>query len=508
MRKARMITLAAAAVLMTAPAFAQKSADTLRIAVEDPFSVLDPFYAPHAEGGTFTRELYSHLIKFDEHAGKFVPELAKSWARVAPTVFEFELRDDVVFHSGNKFSAADVKYMLDYLRDPKTNIRFKNRYDWVQSVEALGPTKVRITSHQAAATDMSALAYHIAIFDSAVHAKLDDPADYGRVSASGTGPYRLESMDRTKGVVMHRFDRFFGSPHRRAPIKRIHGLWIADRQTQIAQLLTGGVDVLRDVSVDNARNIKDHPGLEVTPTNSQQLMYLTLDAAGRSDNKVMTDVRVRRAFIKAINRDAIIDTVVAGGKIAERPLSICFKTTTACKPTRGPEAYDPAGAKKLLAEAGYPNGLDLRVYALGPVKEIAEAIGGDLRKAGIRATIEPLVRTVHVKKRGAGEYTAFFGAYPTAAEPDVDNLLDVFFGDNRDYAHDPLIQAAMKQGAGEIDLDKRTALYTPALDRINEQAYAMGFSELPLLFAHTKDVRVEKNLLSAGEIRIGDYFWK
>lgn len=509
MRKARMITLAAgAALVMSAPALAQKANDTLRLAIEDPFSVLDSYYVPHAEAGPFTRVMYNYLVRFDEHHGKFVPELAKSWKRTSPTVLEFELRDDVVFHSGNKFSADDVKHIIDYVRDPKTNIRFKNRYDWVAKVEVLGPHKVRITGKKPLATDLSALSYHIPMYDSALHAKLDDKADYGRVSASGTGVYRLVSMDRTKGVVMERFDRFFKSPYHRAPIKRIHGLWIPDQQTQMAQLLTGGVDVLRDVSVDNAKNIKANPRLEITPTNSKQIMYLTLDAAGRSENKVMTDTRVRKAIIHAIDREAIIKTMVPGGAIAERPPSICFKTTTACRPTTKPLSYDPAAAKNLLAEAGYPNGFDLRFYVLGPVKDIGEAIAGDLRKVGIRASVESLVRSVHVKKRGAGEYTAFFGTYPSASDPDTNNLLNVFFGDNRDYAKDPLIHSAMEKGEAEFDLDRRAAIYTPALNRINEMAYALGFSELPLLFAHTKDVRVDKNLLSAGEIRIGDYFWK
>ncbi len=507
MRKGLFGIALAAFAAAAAPASAQKSADTLRIAIEDPFSALDSYFVPHAEGSYFTRTMYGFLIRFDEHTGKVVPELAKSWRRISPTVLEFDLRDDVTFHSGNKFTSKDVKYLLEFLSDPKTNIRFKNRYDWVAKVETPSPTKVRITSREPSATDMSALAYHIGMVDSAIHEKLEDKADYGRVSASSTGPYKLVSIDRNKGVLVERFDKYMGSPYHRAPTKRIQGLFIPDRQTQIAQLLTGGVDVLRDISVDSAKEIAANPNLKITPTNSKQLTYITFDAAGRSEDKVMTDLRVRQAFIKAIDREKIVHTIVTGGSIAEMPDSICFKTTTACKPTHGPLTYDPEGAKKLLAEAGYPNGIDIHFYVLAPVKEIGEAIAGDLRKVGIRASVDSLIRAVHVKKRGNGEYTVFYGTYPTAAEPDVDNLLDVFFGDNRDYANDPMIHEAMEKGGQEFDLAKRTAIYTPALDRINEQAYAMGFSELPILFAHSKDVRVETNLLSAGEIRLEDYFW-
>lgn len=503
-----MLALTAAMALFSAPALAQKDKDTLRVAINDPFSTLDSYHFPQDEVGYFTRSMYGTLIAFDEHNQKFVPMLAKAWRRVNPTTLEFDLRDDVEYHSGNKFTSEDVRYTLEYLGDPKVRIRFKSRYTWVKEVKILGPYKLQIIGKKPQSTDLSAVAYRFRMYDSKVHKSLEDKASYGRVSASSTGPYRMVFLDRKKGMMMERFDKFHGSPYKRSPIKRIHAIWMPDRQTQLAQLFTGGVDSLRNVTADTAKSLKGRPGIVVTPSESKQIMYLTMDAAGRSANKALTDIRVRQAIVKAINRKELVHTFVAGGEAAELPNSICFRTTTACAPTTEPLAYDPAGAKRLLAEAGYPNGFDLRLDVFAPIKEIAEAVSGHLIKVGIRTKINAMPLSVYVKKRGAGEFTAFVGAYPTSAQPDVDNLLNFFFGANRDYYKDPVILEAMRSGATEFDLKRRTAGYVPALDAVNKNSYIFPISELPIVYAHSDKVEIKKNLLSAGERRIGDYFWK
>ncbi|MBT6292699.1 MAG: hypothetical protein HOI98_20460, partial [Rhodospirillaceae bacterium] len=154
------------------------------------------------------------------------------------------------------------------------------------------------------------------------------------------------------------------------------------------------------------------------------------------------------------------------------------------------------------------NGLSIKLNAYAPIKNIAVAVAGDLRKVGIKASIEPLPLMVYVKKRGAGKFTAFLGKYPTAAQPDTENLLNFFFGANRDYYKDPLINGAAKKGSTEFDVKKRAAFYTPALDQVNKMSFIYPLTEVPVVFAHTKEVEIKPNLQSSGEIRVGDFFWK
>jgi len=280
-----------------------------------------------------------------------------------------------------------------------------------------------------------------------------------------------------------------------------------DRATQRAQLITGGIEILRNVEVDDAKALAEVPSLAITPTPSGEILYVTLDAAGRSANKAMADVRVRKAFFMAINREEIVKHFVPGGAEAEIPDAICFKETIACKPTNKPWGYDPAQAKKLLVDAGYAEGLDLELTCAEPSRQMAEALAGELRKVGFRATVRPLDAGLRHKMRGDGQLTAFFAFYPTSADPDTANVLSFFFGDDRDYTNDPAIAKAWAAGEKEFDVAKRSAIYTPVLDRINEQAYVFPLSEMPIVYAHSKNVTLLPNQLSQGEIRVGDFAW-
>jgi peptide/nickel transport system substrate-binding protein len=229
---------------------------------------------------------------------------------------------------------------------------------------------------------------------------------------------------------------------------------------------------------------------------------------GRSQNKAMTDARVRKAFIMAIDRDALVKNLVPGGEKAVINTALCFPTTFGCAPTTSVYPYNPAEAKRLLAEAGYPNGFDLTLDAHQPVKNLAEAIAGEVRKVGIRASVEPLSIAAYVRKRGDGEFTAFTGFYPAGTHPDMSVVLDFFFGQNRDYWNDALINANYLAGEAEFDDAKRTALYAPVLDRINTEAYILPVSELPIVWAHNKDVVVKQNPLTGSLPVLGDYGWK
>jgi peptide/nickel transport system substrate-binding protein len=246
----------------------------------------------------------------------------------------------------------------------------------------------------------------------------------------------------------------------------------------------------------------------VTPFSSRLLAYITIDAAGRSDNKIFTDKRLRIAFIKAIDREKLIKAFVPGADIAERPKAICFPDNIGCASTTEPYSYDPEGAKKLLAEAGKPDGFDMELSAFQPYKTLAEGIAGDLRKVGIRATVVSLPIAVYTKLRGEGKLTTLVAEYPTFSQPNLINIMDVFFGGDRDYSNDPLIAKAYKEGPAQLDLAKRTEIYKAALDQMNREAYILPISEEPNLFLHSKDVEIKPGLTSKTETRPGDYFWK
>jgi peptide/nickel transport system substrate-binding protein len=496
------------AALLAAPALAQKSKDTMRIAANDQYSVLSPYDLPLDEAAPFYNQIYLHAMIFDEKNAKFVPELAKSWKHVNPTTIEFDLRDDIVLHTGKKFTADDFLAMMNYTIDPKVKIRSKNRYTWVKATEKLGPHKFRVILAEPYALDLFAFTYRFVAIDSDVMNKLDNKGDYGRVSAASAGPYKLTSYDRNQGFKLERFEQN-KIAHRRAPIKYVHIVPVTDDQTQIAQLLTGGVDVLRNVSEENAKELAKQPNIEVTPTASSQYAYIMLDAIARSGRKEFTDLRVRKAVNMAIDRDLIAKKIIpAGDKVGEVMDALCYPFTAACSYTKKPYAYNVAEAKKLMAEAGHANGFDLNIPVHQPYKDVAEAISGMLRQINIRATIQPMNITQYVKNREDGQLTAFVGARPTANFPDTIEVMEGFHQGSRDYWKDDLILKALDDAKKIADPVQRGKVLQPALDRNNEQAYVIPIASLPWVFAHSKEIRIGENPFKARTVDVSDIFWK
>lgn len=160
-----------------------------------------------------------------------------------------------------------------------------------------------------------------------------------------------------------------------------------------------------------------------------------------------------------------------------------------------------------MAEAGLSNGVDMTLYVHEPLAFIGTAIAGEIRKVGFRANVEPMPFGLYVKKRGDGDLTAFVGAYPTGVGPDTSSMLSLFFGQDRDYWQDQSIADAWTKGESEMDQAKRTALYTPSLNKINEKAYILPISEMPMVWAHSKDVKILTNPISTSDPKLGDYAW-
>jgi peptide/nickel transport system substrate-binding protein len=492
------------------PAAANKADDTLRVAVHDWWSTLDPYQFPLDEANVFYTVVYETLLGYDERAQKIVPRLAKAWRQIDNKTIEFDLRDDVTFHNGDKFDADDVVGTINYLIDPKVTLRFKSIYDWIDKAEKIGPYQVRITAKNPQATELLSFAYRFYILDAKVLNKLADKADYGRGGgAVATGPYKMVSIDQQKMVLVRNDDYYDkNGPFGHADIKNVVVRPIPDSQTQIAEFLTGNIDLIRNPSADTARQLAQAPNTVVSPMHNGLLSYITLDTMGRSDNKIMTDQRVRKAFMEAIDRKELAKTVIPGGEIAELLNGICIPSNIGCVSTTKPPDYNPEDAKKLLAEAGYPNGFDMEFDVHEPLAQIGEAVAGQLRKVGIRASVRPLPLTLYVRLRGDGKLTAFLGFYPTSAQPDMDNLLDFFFDGNRDYwGADPVIKKAQADGILEFDPKKREAIYQTAIDHINQQNDILPMADLPMVFVHSNDIKVSENKLSPIVTVVIDFSW-
>ena len=509
MRLTTLGLIAAAGALLANTAFAQKSKDTVRYAVSNPFAVLSNFHLPLDEAAVVYKKVYEPLIGFDEYNQKWVPRLASAWRTVSPGVYEFDLRQDIKFHNGNTFNADDVIRTLKYIADPAVKLTFKQRYSWIKDVEKLSQYKIRIIADEPRTDHFELLAFRINIWDAETMDKLDNIEDYGRLSPYGTGIFKAVSMDRNAGVIVERYEGFNTNRAETTGSKRVHAIPMPDRQTQVAQLLTGGVDILRGVGPDTAKELDRNPNIDITNLASPSTFYFALDSAGVSGNKALTDKRVRRAIFMAVDRDTLIKHLVPGSEVAEKLDALCYKSTRDCKFNVKAPAYDPAGAKKLLAEAGYPNGFEFEYNVFSPYIHLGEAIAGDLRKIGIIAKIQSVDTSLYRRKQGQGQLQGISVLSPSATHPSASNILNIFFdGPAFQYYNDTIISDAIEAAGREFDDAKRADLYAKVFDRANSESYIFPVTSIPTVYAHTKDIKIVPDPYATGDVWSTSYTWK
>ena len=443
MTKDRMLKLALTALttgLIATPAMAQKSKDTLRIGFYDPISIVDATYDPKPETGFLSRAVYDNLLAYDRKNNKYRPSLAKSWKRIDAKTLEFKLRDDVKFHDGSEFDADDVVYTINWMANPKVRFRIKSRYLWIKNAVKIDKYTVRIHSKRPAAVALARFAISTPIYPSDVHGALKVKSTFGK-KGIGTGPYMVESVDPNKGVFLKANPNFNhgGAWRPKARIGRIHVLPMPDTQTQTAQLMTGGLDVMYRVPKDQLDALRSNPALSVTTQKGQLFYYIAMDSVGKSGHPALKDKRVRKAIMMAINRDSIKNTLIPGGNNTKQMDAMCQSWQRGCGFTSKPPAYDPAGAKKLLAEAGFPNGFDVNITSTLP-RIIPVAVSGYLRKVGIKATVSKLTFGAYRKKQRQGKIQILVNQWASGGIPDVQSTATFFHGKSpRNYYGDKVI---------------------------------------------------------------------
>ncbi len=497
MSKSRAIAIAAAVLVAAAPALAQKAKNTLRVGFYDPIPGVDLVYDPKGETAFTARAVFDTLISYDERTKTFEPLLAKSWKTVNPTTYEFVLRDDVKFHDGSPLDADDVVYTLNFLADPKVKFRIKSRFLWIAKAEKAGSHTVRVTTKGPRAVALARFAVSIPIFPSDVHGALKNKAAFGKKPV-GTGPYKVVAYDPNTGVRMVRNpDYRHGSPSRPAgTIENIHVLPIPDVQNQVAQLITGGLDMIHNVPKDQADNLAQNPELAVTVSNGILYRYIAFDAIGRTGSDDLKDARVRRALIHAIDRDSIRRNIFAGGDAVQKMDSICKPIQIGCVFDVKPPAYDPEKAKALLAEAGKSD-LRLEITTLPEARKVAEAIVGYLRAVGVKASIKSVTFGAYRKLQRTGKIRTLVHQFSSGGVPDTDALVSFYFGSKaRNYYGDEQIAGWMKEAGASFDIAAREALYRKIFNRINQQAYIVPIAGLPSVFVHASGLEIDKGIIN------------
>jgi len=482
----------ALSVAMAHPALAQKSKDTLRAVAGQPIGLIDRYYAGSPAITVMTRALFDSIVHYDPIERKFEPLLAKSWTQLGPDTIEFKLREDVKFHDGEPFDADDVVALFNFLIDPKST--FANRestYGWIKEAQKLDKYTVRIVATGPLAPMMARL--NFPIYPEHLHSK--DPKNFGQTPV-GTGFYKATNLDRNTGLTMVRNDGYnMATPTRPMPkINKVEFAQPMDIQTQVARMMRGEQDIMTSVEADQANDLGANPNFKVTVEDTIGFSLLILDVTARSGLAPLKDVRVRRAIAHAIDRRGIQNALLP--KAAENiplPGGMCHKWVTGCDWSTPLPEYNLEKAKQLLAEAGYPNGFELRITTWGPNKQLGELVGGQLHKIGIKTSSEHLIYTVYQQKQRSGEINIAASWWDNGSTSDVESTSAWWYSADReanDYVRDPELHAMHEKGRTIMDPAERQAHYKALFNKVNEQVLQLPMISAPATTVHQKDLIV------------------
>ena len=486
MRMSAVFGVALLALGLAGPAEAQKSADTLRIAWRDGIPDLDFYYNTLRVGLIVQHHVWDTLVDRDPDTFQLKPLLATSWRNVDDTTIEFTLRDGVTFQNGDKFTADDVVYTVQSILDPKSGITVPSNYSWLAGAEKIDDTHVRLKLKRVFPAALEYLAMVLPIYPQAYRERVGHEG-FSKMPI-GTGPYKFTKADGASEMDLVRNDAYFAGPKGKPAIGRIIINVVADASTELTSLLSDRADWIWQFSPDQFDNIGRMPNLQAVRADSMRVGYLGMDAAGRSgaDNP-FTKLKVRQAVFYAIDRQSIARNLVQGGaRVLDAP---CYPTQFGCDQNAAVKYnYDPAKAKQLLAEAGYPDGFDTEIVSY-ILPQWTDAIQNYLRAVGIRAHVAQLQVAAMLQRSFAGKDPIDLGNWGSNSINDVSAFLPYFFGGGAaDYTRDPEVERLVEEGGSTIDPDKRRAAYSAAIHRLTEQAFWLPLNNYVTTYAFSKQL--------------------
>lgn len=412
---------------------------------------LDPSEATQAVASAyFAYALHDALIK-SLPGNPMSPALAESWTESPDgSIYDFTLREGVTFHNGDPFTSEDVKFSFQRYK----GVSAKQLHAKVKAVEIIDAHRVRFVLHTPwpdFLTIYSPLASGVGWIVPKQY--LGQVGDEGfKQRPIGLGPYRFVRADPGVGLVLEAYEQYW----RKTPaIRRLIIKGVPEATTRLAMLQTGELD-MAGLPSDEAAAIKDHPTLRLFHARTGITAWL--EFIEQWDPKSpWHDRRVRLAANLAIDKQAISE---AAGLGFDRPTGSILPRALEFALPLEPFPYDPAQAKRLLAEAGYPQGFhagDLTPFP--PVLRVAEAVGNYLAAVGIRTQLRTLERaaffTAWREKRLKGLVLADSAILGNAA-----NRIEIYVLGTGLYAYgsSPDLEALFQQQAAERDRATREAL--------------------------------------------------
>ena len=471
-RWAMMAAALALAVLAAAPAPAGAQAkDTLTVALVSHAPTLDPHMHFERVGVLVNINMFDSLLHRNTKL-EFEPGLATSWKAVSDTTWEFKIRKGVRFHNGEIMTPEDVKYSFERVLDQTKKSPQYGNIRAIKEVKVVDAETVHIITDKPFPLLLERLVYFGIVPKKHVLAVGDQA--FGSTAPVGTGPWKFVEWKRDQLIRLEAFDQYWrGKP----PFKQLVFRAIPEYATQYAEVKTGGVDIIREVSADIMPELKAHPATYVSSTPILRVHYVELDMRSAPFDKKAA----RQAANYAIDKQTIMQKLMAGlaTQVATMVQPLAFGFDREIKPY----PYDPKKAKELLAQAGFPNGVDITLHSSSAAnRPIFEAIGQMLTEVGIRTTVRMWDPGPAWNKFFQTEGKATNGCYGTWGNYsvfDADAVLHPLFHTEQGgwigkwYTRVEGLDKLIDEGRSTVDQAKRKRTYSQIQQMIREEAPAI-----------------------------------
>jgi peptide/nickel transport system substrate-binding protein len=509
--------------VVTATPLPAKVQDTFIFGAQGEPVCLDPAIITDGISSRVTRQVFEGLVKFDKDTFNVVPQLAEKWEVSADgMVWTFMLRKGAKFHDGTTFDADAVLKNFDYWRNTKNPLHaaqekagqtfeyFKNQF-WgfddasiFAKIEKVDASTVRFTLKQPQGPFLNNLAMFMFVFWSPT--SLEKAGTNSCKQPVGTGAYKFVEWKANEQVTLEAFADYWDKPNV-AKMKRVVIRNIPNNSARLLALATGEVHAMEGLEPRDVDAVKNDKRLKLLLRPANTTGYVAFNYKV----KEFQDLKVRQAFAMAINKKPIIDKLYGGtGQVAWQfqPPAMWGYNKDLKDVT-----FDTAAAKKLLADAGFPNGISKvnfdgkevaldfwympvsRPYYPNP-KDIGTAIAADWAKAGINVSLQTVDWGTYLDKRKKGELPLYMLGW-TGDNGDPDNFVCYFFCLNakddpkpeEGFFADKEISDVLKKAAATVKQEDRAKLYQQAEKMIYDKTIRifMGNNQPPLAFLANVD---------------------
>ena len=478
-------TLAAAAAWLSAAVALPVHAAAIVIGLSADVTAIDPHYHNLTPNNAVAKHLFDYLVARNEKS-QLMPGLATGWKAIEPTVWEFSLRKGVKFSDGSDFTAADVVASIERVpRVPNSPSPFTAYTKQITKIEVVDPYTIRFRTAQPYPLMPSDMVQIAIVSKSAASASTDD-FNSGK-SAIGTGPYKLVRYAKGDRIELARNDNWWGG---KTPWEKVTLRLITNDAARVAALLSGDVQAIENVPTADVGRLKQDKRLALYRQTSDRLMYVHMDSnrdvtpmVTAKDGKPLAknplrDPRVRRAMSMAVNRPLIVERVMEGEAVPAGQLvpDFLFGATKNLKV----EKHDPEGAKKLLAEAGYPDGFAITLHATNNRyvndAKIAQALAQMWTRVGIRTEVVAMPSATFFPQATELKFSVLLAGWSTGTGEASSSLKALLMTFNKEKGFGTANRG--RYSNGKVDALTEDALMT--VDDVKREAYLQRATELAI----------------------------